>query len=195
MNRWGAQGPPPEAYSRVSEPERFRPLHTVALRVLEQLKAAFTVDRCEGYGLDSELEVGDLARPSVRLVPRDPQAAPLVIAFTTFPGLRVRVGRWRTDAFPACGCDACAETAEDEATRLAELVDDVTAGRFREGMSVPRAGDGWQEWEVWSPRQRSSHRSLVDRARAAELLAGRASASIAWGPWPRRESTGGAEAV
>jgi Family of unknown function (DUF6226) len=148
MNRWGPEGPPPEAYSRVSDPERFRPLHDVALRLLEQLQAAFNVERFEGYGLDRELEVGDLVRPSVRLIPRDQNAAPLAIAFTTFPGLRVRVGRWLTDGFPACGCDACDETADEEATRLAKLVDDLTAGRFRESVSLSLAGDGWQEWSI-----------------------------------------------
>lgn len=187
MNRWGSEGPPPEAYSRVSDPERFRPLHNVALRLLEQLEAAFKIERFEGYGLDSELEVGDLARPSVRLVPQDPKAAPLVIAFTTFPGLKVRVGRWRTDAFPQCGCDACDETADDEATRLAELVDALTAGRFREGVSLLLAGDGWQESEYWLPSgHRYSSRSLVERGLAREMLARSESSSIEWGPWPRR---------
>jgi hypothetical protein len=147
MNRWGSDRPPPEAYSRVSDPERFRPLHNFALKLLEKLEVAFNIERFEGYDLDSELDVGDLARPSVRLAPRDPTAAPLVIAFTTFPGLKVRVGRWLTANFPACGCDACDETANDEAARLADPVDAITAGRFREGVSLPVAGDGWRESE------------------------------------------------
>jgi hypothetical protein len=166
MNRWDSEGPPPEAYSRFTDPERFRPLHNVALRLLEQLQVAFNVERFEGYGLDSELEAGYLARPGVRLVPRGPKAAPLAIAFTTFPGLRVRVGLWRTDAFPASGCEACAETANDEATRLAELVDHVTVGRFREGISLSLAGDGWLESEFWSPRHRHSSRSSRRCARS-----------------------------
>src|SRR5262245_12869446 len=149
MSRWGIDGPPPEAYSRVTDPERFRPLHNVALRLLEQLEASFNVERFAGYGFDNELEVGDLERPTVRLVPREQKAAPLAIAFTTFPGLRVRVGRWLTDGFPQCGCDACDETADDEAIRLASLVDAVTAGRVREGVSLPPAGTSWQESEYW----------------------------------------------
>lgn len=43
----------------------------------------------------------DFARPRIRLRPRDPGAAPIVVAFTTFPGLSVRAGRRYTDAFPA----------------------------------------------------------------------------------------------
>jgi hypothetical protein len=44
-------------------------------------------------------------------------------------------------AFPACGCDACDETAIDDAKRLAELVEDVTAGRFLEGISSAVGGE------------------------------------------------------
>ena len=112
MTRWESEGPPLEAYSRVTNPERFRPLHGVALTLLEQLHASFNAERVEGYGLDSELESGALSRPSVRLIPDDPKAAPLTITFTTFPGLKVRVGRRCTAGFPACGCDACDETAD-----------------------------------------------------------------------------------
>jgi hypothetical protein len=183
MNRWGVDGPPREAYSRVTNPERFRPLHDFALALLAQLHASFDVDRVEGHGLDSELEVGDLARPSVMLVPRDSKAAPLAVTFTTFPGLKVRAGRWFTAAFPGCGCDACDETATDETIRLAELIDDVVAGRFREGIAIPPVGDGWQEWELWSPPRRSSGRMQVDRERARAMLTGIKEPSIEWVAW------------
>jgi hypothetical protein len=161
-------------------------LHDVALTLLEQLEAAFKVERLEGYRLDSEVELGGLARPNVKLVPRDSKAAPLTIAFTVFPGLRVRAGRWRMDAFPACGCDACDETANDETTRLKELVDAVTAGRFRESISLPLAGNGWVQSEYWSSRQRHSSGSRVDRVRARDMRAEGERSSIEWGPWPWR---------
>jgi hypothetical protein len=45
MHRWGPDGPPPEAYSRVTNPERFRPLHDFALTLLAQLHGSFDVDR------------------------------------------------------------------------------------------------------------------------------------------------------
>jgi hypothetical protein len=185
MNRWGPDGPPPEAYSRVTNSERFRPLHDFALTLLAQLHASFAVDRMEGYGLDTELEVGGLVRPSVRLVPRDAKPAPLAVAFTTFPGLKVRAGRWCTAAFPACGCDACDETANDETVRLAEMIDDVVAGRFREGMAMPPMGEGWLEWERWSPSRRSSGRWPIDRERARAMLAVAERSPIEWAPWPR----------
>jgi Family of unknown function (DUF6226) len=191
MNRWGSEGPPPEAYSRVTNPERFRPLHDFVLSFLTQLHATFDVRRIEDYGLDSELEVGDLARPSVRLVPRDSKAAPLAVVFTTFPGLKVRAGRWCTAFFPACGCDACDETANGETIRLAEMIDDVVAGRFREAIGVPRAGEGWQEWQMGSPPRRSSGRLQIDRERARAMLAGIEGSSMEWAPWARRQASHG----
>ena len=184
----GPDGPPLEAYSRFTNPERFRPLHDFALTLLAQLHASFDVDRIEGHGVDSELEVGDLARPSVRLVPRDSTAAPLAVTFTTFPGLRIRAGRWFTAPFPGCGCDACDETANDETVRLAEMIDDVVAGRFRERIAMSPVGESWQEWELWSPPRRSSGRLLIDRERARAMLATIEGALIAWAPWPRRKA-------
>ena len=186
MNRWGPDGPPPEAYSRVGDPERFRPLHAAALRLLEQLEAAFNVARFEGYDLDSELKAGGFARPIVRLVPRDPKGAPLTVAFTTFPGLNLRIGRWTLIALPACGCDACDETPDSEATRLTELVDDVTSGRFQEKILLPPDEDGWVESEFWSWHQRHSTRSQIDSAGVRERPAGSEPSVIEWGPWPRR---------
>ena len=195
MNRWGPDGPPPEAYSRVTNSERFRPLHDFALTLLTQLYASFDVDRVEGHGLDGELEVCDIARPSVRLVPGDSKAAPLAVSFTTFPGLKVRAGRWCIAVFPACGCDACDETANSETIRLAEMIDDVVAGRFREGLAMPRVGEGWQEWELWSPPRRSSGRLQVDRERARAMLAGIEGSSIEWAPWTRRKASPDVEAT
>jgi hypothetical protein len=52
MNHWERYGPAPEAYSRVTNPERFRPLHTFMVELICRLEAAFDVERLEGYGLD-----------------------------------------------------------------------------------------------------------------------------------------------
>ena len=66
----------------------------------------------------SSREDMDIARPGVKLIPSDPEAAPIVVVFTTFPGLHVRLGRWYKEPFPDCGCDACDESAEGEIERL-----------------------------------------------------------------------------
>ena len=74
------------------------------------------------------LEGTMFARPSVKLSPRDPDAAPITVVFTAFPGLHLRFGRWYREPFPDCGCDACDESAEGEIERLNEMVDAVAAG-------------------------------------------------------------------
>lgn len=78
VDRWGPDGPPPAAYSRVTDPERFRPLHAMIETLLGELDSSFEVGRTAGYGLDEELEASALALPTVRLTPRDATAAPLV---------------------------------------------------------------------------------------------------------------------
>ena len=149
------------AYGRLTNLERFRPLHPAMLEIIRQLEEQFEVDRAEGYGLDEELVRGldradfGLARPDVKLIPSSPDAAPIVVTFTAFPGLYVRFGRWYTEAFPSCGCDACDESAEYEIEQLEERVDDVTAGRFREAIRRPLlslTGSGWNETKFWSGR-------------------------------------------
>jgi hypothetical protein len=189
-NRWGAEGPPLEAYSRVTDPERFGCLHKVAAELLDPLEREFDAERGEGYGLDPELEQGvKLARPSVTLVPRDAGAAPIVVAFSAFPGLRVRFGRWHMVAFPTCGCDACDETAEPEINRLSSLIDNVTAGRYRESLRITADGVASLRSEFWSVSERSAGQSQVDRASTRLLLAARDRSSYDWRPWPRRAAS------
>ena len=186
-HRWGAEGPPLEAYSRVTNPERFASLHHVAAELLDRLEQEFDAERAEGYGLDPELEEGcKLARPSVALVPRDIGAAPIVVTFSAFPGIRVRFGRWYMTAFPTCGCDACDEAAESEIERLKSMIDNLTAGRFREAIQTAADGVAWRESEFWSVGGRSKQGSQLDRARAQELVAARDRSSYDWQTWPRR---------
>jgi Family of unknown function (DUF6226) len=186
-NRWGAQGPPPEAYSRVTNPQRFAILHDVAAALLDRLASEFDVERRTGCGLDAELEGGSaLARPSVVLVPRDHGAATIGVTFSAFPGLRVRFGQSCTAVFPACGCDACDETADSEIERLKSLFDDVTAGRFREAIWVPEAGAAWNEWELWSHDWWSRQQSHLDRDHARRLLTEIGGSPREWKAWPSR---------
>jgi Family of unknown function (DUF6226) len=187
-HRWGAEGPPLEAYSRVTNPERFASLHEVAAELLDRLELVFCVERTEGYGLDPELEAGcKLARPSVTLVQRDVRAAPVVVAFSAFPGLLVRLGRWWTSALPTCGCDACDETAESETVRLQSLINNLTTGRFREAIQIHADGTASQTTEFWSAGERwSNHQAQLDRTRARQLLEASDRSSYDWRPWPKR---------
>lgn len=185
-DRWGPDGPPPEAYSRLTDPERFRPLHAAADALLAELEASFDAQRTDGRGLDPELERVQQARPSVRLVPQDASAAPLVVAFTAFPGIGLRMGHWFTDRFPSCGCDACDETADGEVDRLRDMVENVVEGRFREAIELPLIGDGWQAYELWSRGGRSRGRSRIGRKPARAMITSAGRRSMSWGPWPRR---------
>ena len=186
--RWGPEGPPPEAYSRVTNAERFRPLHGAMLEIIGRLENDFEVEREDGYGLDEELEKGlELAGPSVRLNPRNAGAAPIGVVFSNFPGLHLRFGRWYKEPFPSCGCDACDESAEGEIERLAEMVEDVTAGRFREALRrplIPFLGSAWWETKMWSPDgRRSIRRSRVDRRSADRMSGGRRRLVLDWESW------------
>ena len=186
-SRWGSEGPPDEAYSRVTNPERFAYLHEFADELLNRLEAEFAVERVEDYGLDPELKTLELARPSVRLTPEDADAAPILFKFTALPGVMVRCGRWYTQPFPDCACDACDETAEGEAEQLGLLVDDVIAGRFREEIQLPVFGDAWMKNELWCELNRRSRRSgRLHRSKARQLLAGSDRSLYEWKPWPVR---------
>lgn len=188
-DRWGPEGPPPEAYSRVTNPERFAPLHNTAAQLLDKLERDFDVKRAEGDDLDSELEGRyPLARPSVTLVPRDPEAAPVVISFSTFPGVYVRVGRWYTAAFPSCGCDACDETAEEEIERLERLMENVTAGHFQEAIRISDSGEAWRETYLGPGAPGSVEKSVLDRNEAEQLILAQDRPTYDWAPWRRRES-------
>ena len=192
--RDGKSGPPPDpAFSRVTNAERFRPLHSAMLEIIGRLANDFDVERTEGNGLDPELERGlDLARPHVRLSPTDHDAAPIAVVFSTFPGLHVRFGRWYSEPFPSCGCDACDESAEGEIERLSEMVDDVVAGRFCEAIRHPLIslrGSGWRETKFWSSVGTRAQRSRVDGLRAREMAGGRR-LDLNWKPWRRRRTNG-----
>lgn len=191
----GKAGPPPDpAYSRVTNAERFRPLHSAMREIIGRLENDFDVERTEGYGLDAELEQGlEPARPHVRLNPRDPEAAPIAVVFSTFPGLNVRLGRWFTEPFPSCGCDACDESAKGEIERLNEIVDDVVAGRFCEAIRRPLIsfrGTGWRETKFWSSVGRRTNRTRVEGFRAREMSGGRRRLELSWKAWRRRRTIG-----
>jgi hypothetical protein len=89
-------------------------------------------------------------------------------------------------AVPTCGCDAGDEAAEGETERLKSLIDNLTAGRFREAIRIPADGAASQESEFWSVGGRCAQGSQLDRARARLLVAARDQSSYDWRPWPKR---------
>ena len=112
----------------------------------------------------------------IKLTPVHDSSAPTTIAFTDFPGIGVRVGRWVTDWFPSCGCDACGEMPEEEFERFTEFLSNVVAGRFRESLCLEPAGDGWSSMELWAPGDPGGgpvHLTPIEYRLLAELSAGR----------------------
>ncbi|HXG69387.1 MAG TPA: DUF6226 family protein [Gemmatimonadaceae bacterium] len=182
------EGPPPEAYSRITNPDRFAPLHDDALNLLSRLSAEFDVQRSEGYGLDPELERADLARQTVQLVPANPASASLTFVFTTFPSVNLRCGRLMVETFPCCGCDACGETAASEGKRLHAVIDEVVHGHFREEITIPWLGRASQKFELGtlgSPNGLRKGGVSLERLRARALVRG-GTRSWQWAPWPTR---------
>lgn len=178
--RWNG-APPEEAYGRVTDPGRFAGLHEVAGVLLDELQERFDVVRETGLEPDRH---GEAPAPVVRLVPRDPAAASLAVAFTAFPGLVVRLGRTADTAhLPMCGCDACDETVEECTEQLQRFVDAVTSGAFRERL----VHDGGWWHERWYEAGRWANRSLVDDvAQLARLRAELPGGERTWRPWVER---------
>ncbi|HEY9424376.1 MAG TPA: DUF6226 family protein [Microterricola sp.] len=141
-SRWGAGGPPEDSYSVDAHPERFAGLHTVARALIEHLERVFDVEVVHEQATDAAL-----LRPQrdvierVRVLPRAPEAAPLLFAFTAYPGVIVEAGVLHWFPYPICGCDACDETAEAQAHELELLVFAVANGGYAEHYPVGRRRD------------------------------------------------------
>jgi hypothetical protein len=177
-----------EEYSRVTNPERFQPLHTHALDLIARLEASYDIRRSEDFELvPGIMQPYDHARPPVTLTPVLPEAAPIAIAFTTFPGVSVRFGRWHAQSFPSCGCDACAEDATGEAERLDAIIAKVVAGKLFEELRIPFFGNarlvhGFRDSR---PSEAPAEGGWTTISRTvARALAARGPRRIQWEPWP-----------
>ena len=187
--------PPLEAYSRVTEPERFQPLHTFALHLLEKLGAEYEVDQSASFNLLPWMSSFEFARAPVALTPALSAAAPVAVAFTTFPSLLLRFGRWQEDRFPSCGCDACHETADGEGERFERVIRAVVAGQFREELKIPWLREARLRW--WfgerppAPHYQGGGSRMVSRQHLGAIRhAGHG--TVEWQPWPRRHLSGAA---
>jgi Family of unknown function (DUF6226) len=182
--RYGARwtgSPPDDSYSRVSNPERFAPLQTVANALIEHLRAEYRAD------------IAALAESFTKLVTVTPDradAAPLEFRFTDFPGVVIRAGVRCRAAFPACGCDACDDTWEKVADDMECLVFAVAEGTFVERIALTSGGTASVEYTIRSPNGTGRGGSSGgveadaglrdDAARLDRLPVGR------WQPWPRK---------
>ncbi len=165
------EGPPPEAYSRYSDPLKYVPVAEALDPLVANLVATYdaTVEPLPVAPED------DRVVRALRVVPRS--GAPLVFEVTMLPSILARRGWWNATGVPHCGCDAC---DEDPAACIEELrgwVDEAVAGEFTEeltedGLTV-YTRDGWQ-------------RSGMDPEWFATLSAVAPPGTHRWPPWPRR---------
>jgi hypothetical protein len=174
-----------DAYSRVTEPERFRPLHRLALDLVHHLEGEYAVIREERFELLPWMAPFEHAHPPLTLFPITTTAAPIAIAFTAFPSVVVRFGRWVSEPYPSCACDACAETATGAGARLEEHVRNVVSGRFMEELFIPWVADarlGWSFGDFESPSRCQRGWTSLPRSHAL-ALGRRGSHVVRWSPW------------
>jgi hypothetical protein len=180
----------PEEYSRVTNPERFQPLHDFAVDLLGRLYSSYQVIERDAFDLiPGRMRAFEEARPSVTLTPTTEDAAPIAVGFTRFPSLLVRCGRWFSTSFPSCGCDACAATAEEEIRRFEELVGDVVAGHFCEELQIrlfraPRLW-WWRGSGMPGHRHHGAGMSTLQRD-VARAMGAHGSGRVQWRPWVPR---------
>lgn len=104
-DEWGSEGPPDEAYSRVTRDlaTLYAPLAPAAEDTVRRLIAGARRPRRRAGPVSRATE-------AVALVPGDESTPALTVAWTDLPGLTVRLGDGDTTVIPPCGCDACAES-------------------------------------------------------------------------------------
>jgi hypothetical protein len=177
-----------------SHPERFAGLHTVALALIRHLSAAYDVD--VDTDPDHARELLGVTRNvvrAVRVTPRHRGAARLTFVLTAYPGVMIHAGVLHDFAYPACGCDACDETAETAADRMERLVLAVAAGGYSERYPVGRRR--WCEY-VLTAVDGSGYESgrgepgPVAAARLREAEIRLRDVAGGWSPWPRRVRPG-----
>ena len=134
--RWD-DGPADDAYSHVSHPERFAGLHDVGRALVAHVVDTYEVEATPVDRLGPPDGDGQRLVEGWRLSP-GPRRGSLTIGLSDFPGVLTATGSAVTEGFPACGCDACDESAEATAERLEDAVARAVRGWPRR--SVGEAG-------------------------------------------------------
>jgi hypothetical protein len=174
----------PEGYIRVTDAGRYAVLHDEAEMLLAELDRLYTVERRETK--EASADDGPPVR-TVWLVPHTPAAAPLAIAFTDFPKVVLRLGRWYQQSLPACGCDACDEDpatlVADMGTQAAALVEGGLWEEARRGL-----GGSWSETLLVGPDFRAGQQAPLTARESRSARREGFAAAVQWAPWPRRRA-------
>jgi hypothetical protein len=139
--------PPDEAYSRVTNPERFRPLHAFADAVVGALLQGYEIESVQ-HGV--EITHLDAVRPverSIRITPAG-GGAPVTIAWTDFPGIYLVIDDRIAEPFPHCGCDACNDDPYGLFEEFHRHLWAVVNGGFQEWIADGHRFHGTDMW--WS---------------------------------------------
>lgn len=168
------------AERQTTDTAHFAVLHDAADTLLDELSERYMVERRETKELLGPDEA--LVR-MVRLLPRTPAAGPLAIAFTDFPGLTVRLGRWWAEVLPACGCDDCGEDPADLIvllkTQAAALIEGGLWERVRRGV-----GGSWFETRLIGVGVSARREGPLTPPDARDARRGGFAAPVQWAPWP-----------
>lgn len=170
-------GPDDDAYSRVTNPQRFAPLHDIARQTVDELLARFDASAADDHGVVTNGESLTIDR-RLRVTPLHGGGGTIVVELTPFPGLIVRLGRWHSFNFPQCGCDACDEQVPDIEVELVQIVAAFVNGHFAESLTSARLSHQFS-----GPGRTSSGWSAVF---ADSPLRAQPAESIEWPAWPLR---------
>ena len=170
------------ANPHATDTDRFAVLHDIAETLLDDLAERYVVERRESKEL---LGPEDALVRMVRLIPRTPAAGPLAVAFTDFPGLMVRLGRWWAEALPACGCEECGEDPAELSAALRAQVDALIEGglweRVRRGV-----GGSWFETRLIGVGLSARREGPLTSRDARDARRCGFAAPVQWAPWPFR---------
>ncbi|HYJ66290.1 MAG TPA: DUF6226 family protein [Nocardioidaceae bacterium] len=183
-DRWGPDGPPEEAYSRVTRDlaTLYEPVVEAASNLVDRLEAAYDVTRRPARAAELDrLGACDYDRlEATTLVPASPEQAPLTIGTCDMPGVHLAYGRWASEHLPECGCDACDESAE-ALLQMMSGARDLVVGGFAEWIQLRTDGQWWLGHGTVIGQQGRS----VDRVELRELGIS-PPIELAWRPWTPR---------
>ena len=168
--------PAPEAYGRVTNPDRYRVVVDAAQSLLRRLVETYDVVQSPGSTTTDFPEYRGPSLDTIRLVPR--RGVPLIFALSPFPGVMVRFGNLGQEAFPGCGCDACDEQPDQEIQRMTRLVEAAIDGGYEEDLTRRRLFSSfvgpWGNQRSESRLRRGEWRRYGDRGLRR------------WPEWPHR---------
>jgi hypothetical protein len=191
---WGADGPPDEAYSRVSRD--LRTLTADFATYLDALPGQLTAAyRCAIRAPEPHEQAqvhGNGVKPDevYAVQPDEPRASGLVVARLRYDGgasVRLRAGLAIAEDIPICFCDACDEDSESLIAQTRDIVELTVNGfvefrrPYRRDVSQILEDGPWMEHGYTRPDGSTG-------ARASASTRGKAF-SHEWAPWPRRQAS------